>query len=258
MYVNLRTFRSESTNIPYQNPVFETQYGETRFIDGQIWSVDEYVATVMGDQTCNFGLNPIDGRIKCYGTMDPRTGSESELFVRYVRGSTSIGVNSFTADADIVTDAATGLQWMKNDSGFDNSGEGFDWAGALDYCESLTLGGRSDWRLPDAHELHVRMHRGTSASPIALLPSPSAKLTSLLLYNSRLLITLDLPTPLARLPLILFSRAQLLSTKEVKLTLAGIGPATRIWTATKEQPCTSVLVAVWVIFPLLLTPLRLL
>jgi len=85
--------------------------------------------------------------------MDPRTGAETELFVRYVRGSTSIGLNSFTAEADIITDAATGLQWMQKDSGFDNAGEGLDWAGALDYCESLTLGGMSDWRLPDAHEL---------------------------------------------------------------------------------------------------------
>jgi hypothetical protein len=29
-----------------------------------------------------------------------------------------------------------------------------DWEAALSYCDNLTLGGKSDWRLPDAKELH--------------------------------------------------------------------------------------------------------
>jgi len=63
----------------------------------------------MFNQTCYFGLNPIDGCIKCYDT---------ELYVRYVRGSNAIGVNNISVDAgqEIVTDVATGLSWTLQDS----------------------------------------------------------------------------------------------------------------------------------------------
>lgn len=45
-----------------------------------------------------------------------------------------------------VTDTVTGLIWQKTDGGemtFEN---------ALIYCDSLTLGGKNDWRLPNAYE----------------------------------------------------------------------------------------------------------
>ena len=35
-----------------------------------------------------------------------------------------------------------------------DSGTGMDWASALQYCESSTLGGFTDWRLPTAKEAH--------------------------------------------------------------------------------------------------------
>jgi hypothetical protein len=45
-----------------------------------------------------------------------------------------------------VTDTVTGLMWQQTDGGemtIEN---------ALNYCDTLTLGGYSDWRLPNAHE----------------------------------------------------------------------------------------------------------
>ncbi len=45
-----------------------------------------------------------------------------------------------------ITDTITGLMWQRTDGGemtFEN---------ALIYCDTLTLGGYSDWRLPNAHE----------------------------------------------------------------------------------------------------------
>jgi Protein of unknown function (DUF1566) len=45
-----------------------------------------------------------------------------------------------------VTDTVTGLMWQQTDGGemtIEN---------ALNYCDTLTLGGHSDWRLPNAHE----------------------------------------------------------------------------------------------------------
>jgi len=60
---------------------------------------------------------------------------------------------------DTISDNATGLMWMQLDSGsFTGSagaqGDGsVDWPEALTWCEGLTYGTYSDWRLPNAKEL---------------------------------------------------------------------------------------------------------
>jgi len=47
-----------------------------------------------------------------------------------------------------ITDHATGLMWMKSDSG-----SGKIWSDALSYAENLDYAGYADWRLPNAKEL---------------------------------------------------------------------------------------------------------
>ncbi len=49
---------------------------------------------------------------------------------------------------DTVIDNITGLQWQRQD---DNTAR--NWDTAFDYCVSLTLDSKSDWRLPQTHEL---------------------------------------------------------------------------------------------------------
>jgi hypothetical protein len=156
-----KTGRDEASNVPYVDMTFfEVRYGDNRYIDGQEWSTNQYVSTVMNGQTCQFGLNPIDGRIKCYPPGQ-------EKFARYVRGADSaIGINNFEIsgdDNDVVIDKKTGLEWMLYDSGYYGAGSNqdgtMDWPDALDYCESrlavhdVLNDGMTDWRLPDAHEL---------------------------------------------------------------------------------------------------------
>ncbi|MBF0240638.1 MAG: DUF1566 domain-containing protein [SAR324 cluster bacterium] len=46
-----------------------------------------------------------------------------------------------------VTDSATGLVWQQTDGGQKT------WENALTYCEGLSLGGATDWRLPNRNEL---------------------------------------------------------------------------------------------------------
>ena len=60
----------------------------------------------------------------------------------------------FTRSNGIVTDTRTGLQWQDDYS--DNSGnvKSAKWMDAIAYCESLSLGGYDDWRLPNFNELY--------------------------------------------------------------------------------------------------------
>jgi len=52
------------------------------------------------------------------------------------------------ATTGIVSDSATGLQWQD-----DEVGDEATWEDAIDRCETLTLGGYNDWRLPNINEL---------------------------------------------------------------------------------------------------------
>jgi len=57
----------------------------------------------------------------------------------------------YTRDAtkNVVTDNSSGLMWQD-----DAVGSTMNWATALTTCEALTLGGYSDWRLPNYNELY--------------------------------------------------------------------------------------------------------
>jgi hypothetical protein len=68
-----------------------------------------------------------------------------------VRGNPDYGINHFKDNHDgTITDEATGLTWMKADSG-----KGMDWPSALVYGSNLELAGYTDWRLPSAKELQT-------------------------------------------------------------------------------------------------------
>jgi len=71
----------------------------------------------------------------------------SNFYVRCVRGE-QFPTQSLMDNGDgTVTDNATGLIWQQGEPGYMN------WDSALSYCEGLSLGGHSDWRLPNIKEL---------------------------------------------------------------------------------------------------------
>ena len=148
---------------PYlDTAVFDFEYPTTgRYIDAQYVSATAYTGTAMG-RAAFFGVNFADGRIKGYPQGGPANGRG--FYLRLVRGNTAYGENAFRdAGGGIIEDTATGLSWMQADSAHADFAADvtdtaladgrMDWAEALGFCEALTLGDRSDWRLPNAKEL---------------------------------------------------------------------------------------------------------
>jgi len=142
------------------NSVFDFKYGDPakgeRIIDSQWTTSTKYVHTTMGGMDTVFGVNFADGRIKGYGLRSPR--GEKMFFARYVRGNPGYGRNDFVDNGDgTVSDRATGLTWMKQDSGHLRAGSRkdgrLDWNDALAFAEGLKHAGHDDWRLPNAKEL---------------------------------------------------------------------------------------------------------
>ncbi|NNJ71229.1 MAG: sulfatase-like hydrolase/transferase [Kiritimatiellales bacterium] len=141
-----------STLKPFiDDAIFTFKYGDPakgeRIIDSQFATSTKYVSTTMGGNETMFGVNFADGRIKGYPIQTRR--GKGRYYVLYVRGNSEYGKNSFKDNDDgTITDEASGLTWMKADSG-----EGMDWPTALDYAEGMEFAGYSDWRLPNAKEL---------------------------------------------------------------------------------------------------------
>ncbi|MBL7205034.1 MAG: DUF1566 domain-containing protein [Desulfobacteraceae bacterium] len=80
-----------------------------------------------------------------------------DYYVRAVRGR-SVS-NQFIDNGDgTVTDSSTGLMWQKDTARDGQSNyDLMSWEEAFDYCESLSLGGHSDWRLPNIKEVSSLM-----------------------------------------------------------------------------------------------------
>ncbi|MEW6380807.1 MAG: DUF1566 domain-containing protein, partial [bacterium] len=77
-----------------------------------------------------------------------RSISSDETVIVEKRKNYVYGNGSYTANGDgTVTDTSTGLMWQRETAG------PMSWEEALHYCEGLTLGGHSDWRLPNVNEL---------------------------------------------------------------------------------------------------------
>jgi hypothetical protein len=145
---------------------FDHEYATTgsRYIDSQYLTTALYVDKIFDDDDDNsdgqegfFGVNFADGRIKGYPTGGNPGAAGWNL--RLVRGTESFE-NNFVDNSDAtITDSATSLMWMQQDSGSfsgtaGTQGDGsVDWPEALSWCEGLTHATYSDWRLPNAKEM---------------------------------------------------------------------------------------------------------
>ena len=74
---------------------------------------------------------------------------KNDIYVRCVRGG-QLDRSNLSRSNDIVRDSTTRLLWQDN-AAIKTATR--SWADALDYCESLSLDDKSNWRLPNKNEL---------------------------------------------------------------------------------------------------------
>jgi hypothetical protein len=91
------------------------------------------------------------------GVRASYSSKSSSYYVRCVRGKEFSSGAFLDNGDDTITDLATGLMWQQGSSG------SMRWTGALAYCEGLTLGGYSDWRLPNIKELESLSKEGVTS-----------------------------------------------------------------------------------------------
>jgi hypothetical protein len=147
---------SSSGLIPFIDTIyFKFGYGDVdagdRIIDGNFVSSTLCVnKTCGGDADAMFGVNFADGRIKGYPIIFPGKKTINIFYFRFVRGNLNYGINNFSENGNgTISDNATGLMWMQNDNA-----EAISWENALSYAENSEYAAYTDWRLPNAKELH--------------------------------------------------------------------------------------------------------
>jgi len=86
-----------------------------------------------------------------YGSVSFWYKSNS-MYVRCVRGGQYPSQSFVDNNNGTVTDNATGLIWQQGEPGY------MAWDSALSYCKGLSLGGHSDWRLPNIKELESLLY----------------------------------------------------------------------------------------------------
>lgn len=148
------TGKNKTNSVSYlDDDYFEIYFGDKnkgeRYIDAQYMSSTKYVSTTMKGAETVFGVNFVDGRIKGYGLVDKKTKQDKEFYTIFVRGNEMYGKNKFIDNKDgTITDLATGLMWLQEDSKISMS-----WKAALEYGENMIFAGYDDWKVPDAKEL---------------------------------------------------------------------------------------------------------
>lgn len=128
------------------NPALDTTYF-TKTSAEYWWSKDPRV-----DDAARVWVTNAGGGIGPHPKAETKSAGGTKLFhVRAVRNiqSTSLPSEHFKDNGDgTIADFYTGLIWQKI-----QPANAMTWEEALNYCESLALAGKTDWRLPNIKEI---------------------------------------------------------------------------------------------------------
>ena len=125
-------------NLGRYGSVINSDYFHNTSMSSDYWSATTYASYTSSAWCVHFYL----------GNGHPNLKSGSR-YVRVVRSGQSGSFDPLVINGDgTVTDTGTGLTWQQQ--GPDSE---MNWKGALAYCETLSLGGYTDWRLPSREEL---------------------------------------------------------------------------------------------------------
>lgn len=133
----LSTLRDAGRFTPGLDPVFATQLS-------YYWSATPYA---INPEVHSWVMNTYDGAV-FWGEFQ-----SSAWYIRPVRtGSANKGVRFTDNGNGTITDANTGLMWVKDPS-VTGIGGAANWADAITACEDLNYAGHADWRMPNINEL---------------------------------------------------------------------------------------------------------
>lgn len=124
----------------------------TNYASGSYWTSRE-----------SYGTNGTYFWVLNFATAVQNTDvQDNSNYYRCVSGTVPT-LGTFTRDSSnaIVYDERTGLEWA------DQSLVSKTWTEALAYCDSLTYGGYSDWRLPNIKELNSIAYRASSSPALS-------------------------------------------------------------------------------------------
>lgn len=122
--------------IPAPGPTINTTYFPNASAGSTYWST-----TVSYKPSNAWSVRFGDGFVSSYYLK-----GSPDYYVRCVRSGQDTGIFVDNGNGT-VTDNKTGLMWQQGEGG------SMSWDKAISYCEGLTLGGNSDWRLPNSKEL---------------------------------------------------------------------------------------------------------
>ena len=131
------------------------------------WSCDQQVGVVSNIWVTNAG-----GGIGNHPKGETLSaGGARRIHVRCVRGAGIPQVRHHFVDNGngTITDLDTGLMWQQGEVASQTN-----WEGALGYATALTLGGQSDWRLPNIKELQSLNDETLVAPSISMTYFPGA------------------------------------------------------------------------------------